>query len=272
MELPEAIGDALEPLDRLLEPVARAVRRGDTAQMHSVISRLRAAAAHLETERPSAAVIALAHGMMRAIEGILGYAMSRAPQDAQGELVRSRKHALPILQAIAQQIREHVSAGSVYEFPTFAGPSSLEDLRCSLTMGDLQSKTGALAQNLKNLVDVLEEHDLVKRVRRPPCVHVFLTQRGLELLDSEMPGWQVIPVPMDVPIDTKEMANEVKLRLGIIQDRMPTYAISRNPQATQALNVRDAQRRAVKVSELALMVVAKPVSREERAYVSSVHS
>lgn len=197
----------VESLERLLEPIARAVRRGDAVQMKALSASIRSAWAMAAQQDSNVEATLLARGMTKALEGVLSFACARSGSDARATLVKSRKYALPVLHALGERARVALHEGLVTK------ENLWEDDRASLSVSDLEHKTGVLAQNLKGLIDAMEDCDLLRTERRGQKKNVFLTEDGLAVLDSVTPGWQVIPVPKEQPFDDAAIASALRAAL-----------------------------------------------------------
>src|SRR5262245_38288748 len=128
-------------IEKLFEPVARAVRRGDESQIQRALSELRAIWKRFADSEGQDEI--RARGMTFALEAVLGFALARVAADARRTLVESRKHALPMLQALGQRLNPVQEKDSV--------DGSMMSFR------ELADVVGAKPQNISDLLGAMSE-------------------------------------------------------------------------------------------------------------------
>jgi hypothetical protein len=185
-----------EQIEQLFEPAARAARRGDADQIQRVLKALRGIWQKSAKQRAGKkADQEMARGMTFAIEGLLGIILASAGADARHALL-GRKHAVPILHVLGKKARQALSGA----------PNTESD--AGVQMGDLARAVGAQPQNIGELVYSMRDCGLVNVEEEGQVRRVTLTEAGIQMLEANMPGWQVLDLEQQAR--NEELRNELR--------------------------------------------------------------
>lgn len=176
----------MERLRALLEPVARAVRRGDSKRLNDVASRV-----HEVSTAPDVGddgfEAGFAAGFATALRGIVDLAIDRVAADARQTLLSTRTHAMPALAALAAKAEREAKVNeSSLQIHVASGGA--------IPIGELADAVNVARQNIRDTVDALVEHGLVREVRRGRSCVLSITHEGFEALGMANPNWRVTSV------------------------------------------------------------------------------
>lgn len=163
--------------ERLLEPAARAARRGDPEQIKSVLLKLRAAQKKFMREKRPDSPVETVRGMVLAIEGILGIVLGCADADRRYETLQRFPYALQVMALVAKKARR-------------SGLSSAK-ISPAMSSKELSTLSGVEIERLVPLLDALTENHSLTRKKDRQETYFEITPQGARLLEAQWPGWQV---------------------------------------------------------------------------------
>jgi DNA-binding MarR family transcriptional regulator len=193
-----------ESIERLFEPVARAVRRGDLQQLKTARDRLDTIwKSQLKNKSKKSQSEELARGMTFALEAVLGFALGRADADARRTLVDSRKHALPVLHALGLKARKATAHSQ--------RSCSLDrsEFKPHMKLRELADAIGIKPQNIGELIDAMSDVGLVEASDRSTSRLVSISEAGAQTLEASLPGWQLMDVQGALRLDERVEAHWV---------------------------------------------------------------
>ncbi len=167
----------LAPFERLLEPAARAARRGDAEQVKAVLSKLRAAHKKFMRERPPESSVETVRGIVLALEGILGIVFAGAAADCRYETLQRFPYALQIMALIAKKARQ--------------GLLSAAKQPAAMSSKELAGLTGLEIARLTPILEALTTARIITCTADAAEAYFEITSEGAHLLEAEWPGWQV---------------------------------------------------------------------------------
>lgn len=169
-----------EALERLYEPAARAARLGDAGLIREVLEEIRLNWQGA-IKRSSQEEKLLAQGMRFAIEGVLGIVLASAEADARYQLLHERYLALPLMHSLGLKARAFVQGA---------------DKREDHSLKELADGLGIPLLRIKGLLPEMQKCGLVSGSGRGAGQRFSITNIGVELLEAEKPGWQLLkPIP-----------------------------------------------------------------------------
>lgn len=170
----------LAPFERLLEPAARAARRGDAEQIRAVLSKVRSAQRTFLRDNPSESLIETARGMVFALEGILGIVLGCSAADRRYETLRRFPYALHIMAIIAQKARQVLLSGS-------AGAKAIREK-------ELAEAAGLELSRIRPLIEALLTCGIITARIEKTETYFEITAEGAHLLEAGYPGWQILRI------------------------------------------------------------------------------
>lgn len=167
-------------IETLLEPAARAARRGAAEQIKQVLTKLRAAQRNFLRTAPADHEREMARGMVVAIEGMLGYVLASSGDDHRFEILSRYPYALGLMAIIGKHARKALMDGKVEE--------------SAIQASEIAKAAGVTVTRLKPILEALSGCGIVLERGKRAELSYELTRTGAHLLEAQWPGWQTTKI------------------------------------------------------------------------------